>query len=251
MLDLRECFPPEGEDASPCWPPDVTFSFHGSDRTISAHRAILAARSPFFREAFSHRWRGRDRVRLTSRRLSYPALVSLFQFFYTDRLDVAVEEMEDLVRICRQCRLPELQAKVEGETNHQKYSDMKWHRLHQNLQRRFVLQVRTGLCFCLPEWRENFPRRRKSSETSEEDDRPAEVFGRFLGQGASIPAEEVCAPSPGTYFLPIVLFSFFILPSVICSCCFRVSSFSQPRQLSKPMNDMKALVDPAFLACHS
>ncbi|GAQ85541.1 hypothetical protein KFL_002400130 [Klebsormidium nitens] len=138
QLDLRECFPPEGD---PCWPPDITFSFLGSDRTVGAHRAILAARSPYFSAAFAGKWRGRDEVRLASPRLSYSALVSLFQFFYTDRLDVAVDEMEDLARICRQCRLPELREKLEAEKNHQKYSDMKWHRLHQNLQRRFVLQA--------------------------------------------------------------------------------------------------------------
>ncbi|XP_061962592.1 BTB/POZ domain-containing protein At2g04740 isoform X2 [Populus nigra] len=87
------------------FPPDVVFFVQG--RPIEAHRVILSARSPFFKRKFKTDWRGRSEVRLAREKLSYPALYSLVHFFYSDRLEIAVDDMEDLVRICKGLSLPE------------------------------------------------------------------------------------------------------------------------------------------------
>ncbi|KAH8489613.1 hypothetical protein H0E87_025010 [Populus deltoides] len=76
-------------------------------RPIEAHRVILSARSPFFKRKFKTDWRGRSEVRLAREKLSYPALYSLVHFFYSDRLEIAVDDMQDLVRICKGLSLPE------------------------------------------------------------------------------------------------------------------------------------------------
>ncbi|KAI3965315.1 hypothetical protein MKW92_001650 [Papaver armeniacum] len=110
------------------FPPDVVFFVHG--RPIEAHRIILSARSPFFKKNFETIWRDRREVRLAREKLSYPALYSLFHFFYSDRLEIAVDDMEDLVRICKVCKCEELQ----------RIWDYKALRDIDNSQKRFILQ---------------------------------------------------------------------------------------------------------------
>ncbi|KAI3858905.1 hypothetical protein MKX03_006974 [Papaver bracteatum] len=120
------------------FPPDVVFFVHG--RPIEAHRIILSARSPFFKKNFETIWRDRREVRLAREKLSYPALYSLFHFFYSDRLEIAVDDMEDLVRICKVCKCEELQRVLEKELVHQRYADYKALRDIDNSQKRFILQ---------------------------------------------------------------------------------------------------------------
>ncbi|KAJ6723805.1 ANKYRIN REPEAT AND BTB/POZ DOMAIN-CONTAINING PROTEIN 1 [Salix koriyanagi] len=87
------------------FPPDVVFFVQG--RPIEAHRVILSARSPFFKRKFETDWRGRSEVRLAREKLSYPALYSLIHFFYSDRLEIAVDDMEDLgLSLPEEDRLP-------------------------------------------------------------------------------------------------------------------------------------------------
>lgn len=73
--------------------------FYIQGRPIEAHRVILSARSPFFRKKFKSDWKDRKEVRFSKEKLSYPALYSLLHFFYSDRLEISVDDMEDLVRI--------------------------------------------------------------------------------------------------------------------------------------------------------
>ncbi|QHO14460.1 BTB/POZ domain-containing protein [Arachis hypogaea] len=120
------------------FPPDVVFIVHG--RPIEAHRVILSARSPFFKKKFETDWKDRSEVRLPREKLSYPALYSLIHFFYSDRLEIAVDDMEDLVRICKVCNLESLQKIIEKEVIHQKYAEYKALKDVDNSQKRYILQ---------------------------------------------------------------------------------------------------------------
>ncbi|KAM6548451.1 hypothetical protein CsatB_020127 [Cannabis sativa] len=120
------------------FPPDVIFHVQG--RPIEAHRVILSVRSPFFKRKFENDWKHRKEVRLAREKLSYPALYSLIHFFYSDRLEIAVDDMEDLVRICKVCKCESLQRIVEKELIHQKFADYKALKDVDNSQKRFILQ---------------------------------------------------------------------------------------------------------------
>lgn len=120
------------------FPPDVVFFVQG--RPIEAHRVILSARSPFFKRKFETDWRHRKEVRFAREKLSYPALYSLIHFFYSDRLEISVDDMEDLVRICKVCKCESLQRIIEKELIHQKYAEYKALRDVDNAQKRFILQ---------------------------------------------------------------------------------------------------------------
>ncbi|KAI7750781.1 hypothetical protein M8C21_031484 [Ambrosia artemisiifolia] len=120
------------------FPPDVTFYLHG--RPIEAHRVILSARSPYLKKKFETDWRDRKEIRFSREKLSYPAFYSLVHFFYSDRLEIAVDDMEDLVRICKVCKCETLQKVIEKEVRHQKYADYKSLQDIDNSQRRYILQ---------------------------------------------------------------------------------------------------------------
>ncbi|XP_058210541.1 BTB/POZ domain-containing protein At2g04740 [Rhododendron vialii] len=127
-----------GGSSTSLFPPDVVFFVQG--RPIEAHRVILSARSPFFEAKFKADWNDRKEVRFSREKLSYPALYSLIHFFYSDRLDIAVDDMEDLVRICKVCKCESLQRIVEKELIHQKYAEYKSLRDVDDSQKRFILQ---------------------------------------------------------------------------------------------------------------
>lgn len=114
--------------------------FYVQGRPIEAHRVILSARSSFFRKKFETDWKHRSEVRFSKEKLSYPALYSLFHFFYSDRLEIAVDDMEDLVRICKVCKCESLQRILEKELIHQRYAEYKALRDVDNSQKRFILQ---------------------------------------------------------------------------------------------------------------
>ncbi|KAJ1699859.1 hypothetical protein LUZ63_008371 [Rhynchospora breviuscula] len=128
----------DSASSSTPFPPDITFYIDG--HPIEAHRAILSARSPFFKQKFSTNWRNRTEVRFSSQKLSYRALHSLLHFFYSDRLEVAVDDMPDLVRTCKACKVEGLQRILEKEMVHHKYADYKSLTEVDNSQKRFILQ---------------------------------------------------------------------------------------------------------------
>lgn len=116
------------------------FILYVGGRPVGAHRALLSARSPFFKKQFKTVWKDRHEVRFANQKLIYSALFSLVHFFYTDRLDVAVDDMEDLVRICKVCGCLALQKSLERELTHQKYADYKSVKGVDDSQKRFILQ---------------------------------------------------------------------------------------------------------------
>lgn len=79
-------------------------------------------------------------MRFSSQKLSYHALYSLIHFFYSDRLEVAVDDMEDLVHTCRACKCDQLQNILQKELIHQRYAEYKSLRDVDNSQKRFILQ---------------------------------------------------------------------------------------------------------------
>lgn len=109
-------------------------------RPIEAHRVILSARSPFFKKKFEVDWKDRREVRFSGQKLSYSALFSLIHFFYSDRLEVAVDDMEDLVRTCKACKCEELQKILHEELIRQTHAEYKSLREIDNSQKRFILQ---------------------------------------------------------------------------------------------------------------
>lgn len=127
-----------GDSFSLDFNPDITFFIQG--QAIEAHRAILVARSPYFKAKFEKDWKHKKEVRFSNPKLTFPALFSLIQFFYTDRLDVAVEDMEDLSRICKVCGCMGLQRIVQRELLHQKFAEYKHMRDADDSQKRFILQ---------------------------------------------------------------------------------------------------------------
>lgn len=114
--------------------------FFVAGRPIEAHRVILSARSPFFKKKFESDWKERREVRFSREKLSFPALYSLLHFFYSDRLEITVDDMEDLVRICKVCRCESLRRVLEKELIHQQYADHKALVDVDNSQKRFILQ---------------------------------------------------------------------------------------------------------------
>ncbi|GFP83308.1 BTB/POZ domain-containing protein at2g04740 [Phtheirospermum japonicum] len=127
-----------GESNSSYSPPDIVFYVQG--RPLEAHRVILSARSPFFKKKFETEWKERKEVRFSREKLSYSSFFSLVHFFYSDRLEVAIDDMEDLVRICRVCKCQSLESLVEKEIDHQRHADYKALRDIDNSQKRFILQ---------------------------------------------------------------------------------------------------------------
>lgn len=139
QLDGQSQFTVSNGGTSPSYfPPDVVFYLHG--RPIEAHRVILSARSPYLKKKFENDWRNRKEIRFSREKLSYPAFYSLIHFFYSDRLEIAVDDMEDLVRICKVCKCESLQKVIEKEVRHQKYADYKSLQDIDNSQRRYILQ---------------------------------------------------------------------------------------------------------------
>uniref|UniRef100_A0A0D9WPS4 BTB domain-containing protein n=1 Tax=Leersia perrieri TaxID=77586 RepID=A0A0D9WPS4_9ORYZ len=131
--------PTDNASSTSPFPPDITFYVDG--KPIEAHRAILCARSSFFRQKFKTDWKTRKEVRFSSQKLSFGALYSLIHFFYSDRLEVDVDDMENLARACKVCKCVELQKILDKEVVHQRYAQHKAVRQEDldSSQKRFIL----------------------------------------------------------------------------------------------------------------
>ena len=137
-------FGPKDDPSSAClFPPDITF--YVDRKPVEAHRVILCARSPFFEKKFKTDWKDRKEVRFSNQKLYYGALYSLIHFFYSDRLEVAVDDMENLARACKVCKCEELQKILDKEVVHQKYAEYKSAKELDldNSQKRFILQAQS------------------------------------------------------------------------------------------------------------
>uniref|UniRef100_A0A0E0A8T6 BTB domain-containing protein n=1 Tax=Oryza glumipatula TaxID=40148 RepID=A0A0E0A8T6_9ORYZ len=129
--------PTENPSSTSLFPPDITFYVDG--KPIEAHRVILCARSSFFRRKFNTDWKDRKEVRFSSQKLSFGALYSLVHFFYSDRLEVDVDDMENLARACKVCKCEGLQKILIKEATLQRYAEHKSPRDLDSSQKRFIL----------------------------------------------------------------------------------------------------------------
>lgn len=112
----------------PALEPDVVFILDSDSAKprIAAHRAILAARSEYFRRAFAGRWRHKREVYLANPKLTFAALHSLLAFFYSDRFDIDSDELPALARTCRNAGCtPGLIEGVERECFHLRHARSK------------------------------------------------------------------------------------------------------------------------------
>ncbi|KAL3139201.1 hypothetical protein ABBQ32_005972 [Trebouxia sp. C0010 RCD-2024] len=126
--------------------PYCDFAFVIGQDFIPLHRAIMAARSPYFRKMLFDQWQPwSDKphstrvVHLGNAALSPAALKAVLVFMYTERLDVSIEEVEPVLRVLRKCRLKRMVACVRKERRTLRYY-FKSTRKGEAGPRRFVLQ---------------------------------------------------------------------------------------------------------------
>lgn len=111
------------------------FTFNICNQIIPVHRFILAARSPYFYEAFQTRWSSRKSTKLQNSLVCANAITlylflsrlklysflqvdpsafkTLIQYLYTGRLNTPIDEVEECIRLAIQCRLPDLRERLE------------------------------------------------------------------------------------------------------------------------------------------
>jgi hypothetical protein len=108
MLHNASYSSPEEAD----FPPD--FAFYLSGETITAHRFLLAARSPYFCANLATRWRGKSFTRVRGR-INNDIFRACIRWFYTGRADDTVAEdlYPEWIKVCKQLGLEELKAQVE------------------------------------------------------------------------------------------------------------------------------------------
>ncbi|KAK9830010.1 hypothetical protein WJX72_009170 [[Myrmecia] bisecta] len=119
------------------------FTFHICGERIPLHRAILAARSRFFRRRLLHEWRpqegsGHREVHLVESALQPLALKAVLAFLYTERLDFPTSDLDAVLRVVRKCCLADLAAAIRKEMTTVKYYFKTTHR--EEAPRRVVLQ---------------------------------------------------------------------------------------------------------------
>ncbi|XP_059352345.1 ankyrin repeat and BTB/POZ domain-containing protein 1-like isoform X2 [Daphnia carinata] len=89
------------------------FSFYLQGEKIAVHRFILAARSPYFSEAFKKRWTLKRTVKLQNKLVDLAAFKSIIQYLYSGRLNTLLDEVDECMRLAMQCRLPTLKDRLE------------------------------------------------------------------------------------------------------------------------------------------
>ncbi|XP_013400284.1 ankyrin repeat and BTB/POZ domain-containing protein 1 [Lingula anatina] len=92
---------------------DIIFYVHGV--SLPAHRCILTARSKYFAELFKTRWKDRKEIHITHA-LVYPwAFKAVLQYLYTAQIECHIDQVEDILRVAKQCRLEQLMEEMEDK----------------------------------------------------------------------------------------------------------------------------------------
>nr|CAH0100088.1 unnamed protein product [Daphnia galeata] len=89
------------------------FTFYIQGESIAIHRFILAARSPYFWEAFKGKWSSKRTVKLQNKLVDLAAFKSIIQYLYSGRLNTLLDEVDECIRLAMQCRLPSLKDRLE------------------------------------------------------------------------------------------------------------------------------------------
>uniref|UniRef100_A0A671TDD5 Ankyrin repeat and BTB/POZ domain-containing protein 1 n=1 Tax=Sinocyclocheilus anshuiensis TaxID=1608454 RepID=A0A671TDD5_9TELE len=90
---------------------DVTFMVHGE--MFKAHRCILSAQSEYFAHMLETKWRGKSDITLKHPLVNPAAFGANMRYFYTGRLDIDVNYVEDCKRLAKQCKISELIEELE------------------------------------------------------------------------------------------------------------------------------------------
>ena len=78
------------------------------DREIVAHRAVLAACSPYFRAMFLSGFSEASEQKIILKEVDANAVELIVEYFYTSELEVNVSNVEEILRICVLLRLNSL-----------------------------------------------------------------------------------------------------------------------------------------------
>ncbi|XP_070557887.1 ankyrin repeat and BTB/POZ domain-containing protein 1-like isoform X2 [Ptychodera flava] len=88
---------------------DIWFDVHGQQFT--AHRCILSARSAYFSEMLETKWNSKANVSLRHHLVQPTAFQGILRFLYTDCVQIHIDDVNDVMRLAKQCQLPQL---IEG-----------------------------------------------------------------------------------------------------------------------------------------
>ncbi|XP_002740260.1 ankyrin repeat and BTB/POZ domain-containing protein 1-like [Saccoglossus kowalevskii] len=90
---------------------DICFAVRNSKFT--AHRCILSVRSEYFAEMLKTRWRNKMSVNLKHPLVSPYAFKAILRYIYTDRLEIHMEDIDDVIRLAKQCQLVGLISRID------------------------------------------------------------------------------------------------------------------------------------------
>lgn len=66
---------------------------------VSSHKLVLSANSPYFRAMFSSSYSESEQNVVEMHEVSFPALESLIQYFYTSKLHISIANVQELLAI--------------------------------------------------------------------------------------------------------------------------------------------------------
>ncbi|XP_037539989.1 ankyrin repeat and BTB/POZ domain-containing protein 1 [Nematolebias whitei] len=92
---------------------DVKFLVHG--QTFLAHRCVLSARSEYFTEMFETKWKRKSLITLKHPLINPAAFGAILQYFYTGRMDIDINLVEDSMRLAKQCKMTALIEELENK----------------------------------------------------------------------------------------------------------------------------------------
>uniref|UniRef100_UPI0037E8113F ankyrin repeat and BTB/POZ domain-containing protein 1 isoform X1 n=2 Tax=Semicossyphus pulcher TaxID=241346 RepID=UPI0037E8113F len=92
---------------------DVKFLVHG--QIFTAHRCVLCARSEYFTDMFETKWKGKNLITLKHPLINPAAFGAILQYFYTGRMDIDVNLVEDSKRLAKQCKMADLIEELESK----------------------------------------------------------------------------------------------------------------------------------------
>ncbi|XP_078001015.1 ankyrin repeat and BTB/POZ domain-containing protein 1-like [Glandiceps talaboti] len=90
---------------------DISFEVHGE--IFTAHRCILSVRSNYFKEMLQNKWNKKTTVTLKHQLVRPKAFGAILQYLYTDSVEVHVDNVEDVMRLAKQCQLTDLMMRIE------------------------------------------------------------------------------------------------------------------------------------------
>jgi len=94
---------------------DVTFNFKAYPHSLNLHKFILSVKCTYFTKIFQGKWRNKKQVTFTNPVVTPEAFRALVEYLYTNSLNIAVEHVENLLRLCDQCELHDLHQVVSTE----------------------------------------------------------------------------------------------------------------------------------------